>query len=96
MPCGTMTLRVEVGALVRAVVEIGDAHVGPVDVTGLRIHDDAMGRWQFVTMVLRSEPSGFIEWMRSPLSSRRNSRPDRVTVGTFVPAGVAVEVFDVI
>ncbi len=29
--------------------------------------------------VLRSDPSGFIEWMRSPLSSRRNSRPERTT-----------------
>ena len=27
---------VEVGALDRAVVEVGDAHVGPIDVTGLR------------------------------------------------------------
>ena len=34
---------VEVGALDRAVVEVGDAHVGPIDMTGLRIHDDAVG-----------------------------------------------------
>src|ERR1700722_16779198 len=37
------------------------------------------GRWQLVTMVFRSEPSGFIEWMRSPLNSRRNNLPERVT-----------------
>src|SRR5215475_7661621 len=36
------------------------------------------GRRQSVTMVLRSEPSGFIEWMRSPLNSRTNNRPERV------------------
>src|SRR6266700_335907 len=36
------------------------------------------GRWQSVTMVLRSEPSGFIESMRSPLNSSRNNRPERV------------------
>src|SRR6516225_8579900 len=34
-------------------------------------------------MVLRSEPSGFIEWMRSPLSSRTKSRPERVTPDAF-------------
>src|SRR5712671_4114508 len=33
------------------------------------------GRWQSVTMTLRSEPSGLIEWIRPPLSSRTNSRP---------------------
>src|SRR5579863_9108264 len=37
------------------------------------------GTWQPVTMVLRSDPSGFIEWMRSPLISRKNSRPERTT-----------------
>ena len=36
-------LAVEVGALDRAVVEVGDAHVGPIDMTSLRIHDDAVG-----------------------------------------------------
>ena len=35
---------VEVGALDRAVVEVGDAHVGPIDMTRLRIHDDAVGK----------------------------------------------------
>ena len=35
---------VEIGALDRTVVEVGNAHVGPVDVTGLRIHDDAVGK----------------------------------------------------
>ena len=34
---------VEVGALDRAVVERGNAHVGPIDVTSLHIHDDAVG-----------------------------------------------------
>ncbi len=34
---------VEVGALDRAVVEVGDTHVGPIDMTRLRIHDDAIG-----------------------------------------------------
>src|SRR5262245_5277783 len=36
------------------------------------------GRRQLVTMVLRSEPSGFIEWIRPPLNSRTNNRPERV------------------
>ena len=36
-------LAVEIGALDRAVVEVGDAHVGPIDMTCLRIHDDAVG-----------------------------------------------------
>src|SRR5262249_14001853 len=36
-------LAVEVGALDRAVVEIGDTHVGPIDVTCLGIHTDAVG-----------------------------------------------------
>ena len=35
---------VEVGALDRAVVEVGDTHVGPIDMTRLRIHDDAVGQ----------------------------------------------------
>ena len=35
---------VEVGALDRAVVEVGDTHVGPIDMTCLRIHDDAVGK----------------------------------------------------
>ena len=35
---------VEVGALDRAVVEAGDAHIGPVDMTGLNVHDDAVGK----------------------------------------------------
>ncbi|WP_347338803.1 hypothetical protein [Bradyrhizobium vignae] len=34
---------VEVGALDGPVVERGDAHVGPIDVTRLYIHDDAVG-----------------------------------------------------
>jgi hypothetical protein len=34
---------VEVGALDRAVVEVGDTHVGPIDVTRVRIYDDAIG-----------------------------------------------------
>jgi hypothetical protein len=38
-------------------------------------------RRQLVTMVLRFDPSGFMEWMRSPLSSRRNNRPELVAVG---------------
>src|SRR5580704_3335904 len=32
------------------------------------------GKWQFVTMVLRSEPSVFIECMRSALISRTKRR----------------------
>src|SRR5262249_23232682 len=46
-------------------------------------------------MVLRSEPSGFIEWMRSPLSSRTNSRPERVTSDEFfdLVAWIAVMIF---
>ena len=35
---------VEVGALDRAVVEVGNTHVGPIDMTRLRIHDDAVGQ----------------------------------------------------
>src|SRR5262249_47817408 len=35
---------VEVGALDRTVVERGHAHVGPIDVTGLDIHGDAVGQ----------------------------------------------------
>ena len=38
------------------------------------------GTWQPVTMVLRSDPPGFIEWLRSPLTSGRNSRPARTTL----------------
>jgi hypothetical protein len=34
---------VEIGALDRAVVEVGDAHIGPIDMTCLRVHDDAVG-----------------------------------------------------
>ena len=34
---------VEIGLLNRTVVEVGDAHVGPIDMTSLRIHDDAVG-----------------------------------------------------
>src|SRR5262245_6468625 len=34
---------VEVGSLDRAVIERGDTHVGPIDVTGLHIHGDAVG-----------------------------------------------------
>src|SRR3989442_11209876 len=41
------------------------------------------GRWQSVTMVLRSEPSGFIEGMQLPLNSSRNNRPDRVPPDEF-------------
>jgi hypothetical protein len=41
------------------------------------------GRWQSVTMVLRSDPSGFIERIRSPLSSRTNSRSERLTPDDF-------------
>jgi hypothetical protein len=33
---------VEIGALDRAVVEIGNAHVGPLDVASLRIDDDTV------------------------------------------------------
>ena len=33
---------VEIGALDRAVVEIGHAHVGPIDMASLRIHGDAV------------------------------------------------------
>jgi len=35
---------VEVGTLNRAVVEVGDTHVGPIDMSRLRIHDDAVGQ----------------------------------------------------
>src|SRR5215831_2458383 len=41
------------------------------------------GSWQSVTMVLRSDPSGFIEQIRSPLSSRTNSRSERLTPDDF-------------
>jgi len=34
---------------------------------------------QSVTMILRPDPSGFIEWIRSPLSSRANNCSARVT-----------------
>src|SRR5258708_39609430 len=34
---------VEVGPLDRTVVEVGHAHVGPINMTCLRIHDDAVG-----------------------------------------------------
>src|SRR5882724_11298203 len=33
------------------------------------------GRRQSLTMTLRSEPSGLIEWIRLPLTSRTKSRP---------------------
>src|SRR5579859_7936033 len=46
------------------------------------------GRWQSVTMVFRLDPSAFIEWMRSPLSSRTNRRPGRGAVEGSVMAGV--------
>ena len=77
-PCGTMNsaiAAVEVGALDRTVVQVGDAHIGPIDVTGIGVDDDAIGKWQSVTMTFRSEPSGPIEWMRPPLRSSTNSRP---------------------
>jgi hypothetical protein len=34
---------VDVGALDRAVVEAGDTHIGPIDISGVRIHDYAVG-----------------------------------------------------
>ena len=34
---------VEVGTLDRAVVKVGDAHIGPIDMSRLRIDDDAVG-----------------------------------------------------
>jgi hypothetical protein len=37
-------LAVDVGTLDGAVVKIRDAHVGPVDMTGLGIDDDAVGQ----------------------------------------------------
>ena len=36
-------LAVEVGALDRTVVQVGNTHVGPIDMTSLRVHDDAVG-----------------------------------------------------
>src|SRR5262245_33101343 len=36
---------VEVGAFDRAVVEVRNAHVGPIDVTCFDIDDDAVGEW---------------------------------------------------
>src|SRR6516162_219331 len=41
------------------------------------------GRWRSVTMVLRSDPSGFIERTRFPLRSRTNSRSERLTPDDF-------------
>ena len=37
-------LAVEVGALDRAVIQVRNAHVGPVDMAGLDIDDDAVGQ----------------------------------------------------
>jgi hypothetical protein len=34
---------VEIGALDRAVIEVGNAHVGPIDVARRHIHDNAVG-----------------------------------------------------
>jgi hypothetical protein len=76
--------------------------VAPLDQHDLGIGVQQRVRCKTAAMVLRSEPSGFIEWMRSPLSSRRNRRPDRVTDGAFVPdraagaTAIAVEVVDLI
>src|SRR6476661_5515695 len=33
------------------------------------------GRWQLLTMVFLSDPSGFIAWMQPAFSSRTNRRP---------------------
>ena len=46
-PCGTMTLRFLPSRSARSMepsFEAGDAHVGPVDMTGLDIDDDAVGK----------------------------------------------------
>jgi hypothetical protein len=37
-------LSVDVDALDRAVVQVGDPHVGPVDVTGFDVHHDTIGK----------------------------------------------------
>src|ERR1700693_32541 len=37
-------LAVEIGALDRSVIQVGGAHVGPVDMTGINIDDDAVGQ----------------------------------------------------
>jgi len=69
-------------------------------VTSLRIHDGAIGDVAICDDGLAVEPSGFIEWMRSPLSSRRNRRPDRVADDAFVSdraagaIGVAAQAVD--
>ena len=34
---------IDIGALDRAVVEVGDAHVGPINMARFHIHDDAVG-----------------------------------------------------
>ena len=63
-PCGTMTLRFPPSRSARSIepsFEVGDAHVGPVDMTGFDIDDDAVGKVAIGDDDLRSEPSGFIE-----------------------------------
>ena len=65
---------VEVGALDGAVIQIGDAHVGPVDVPVFDIDRDAIRHPALVDDDLAVGPSGFTENTRLPLSSRTNKR----------------------
>jgi len=43
LPGGFQVLAVEVGTLGRAVVAVGDARVGSINMTSVRIHDEAVG-----------------------------------------------------
>ena len=72
---------VEIGALDRAIVEIGHAHVGPIDMASLRIHGDSVRQMATGNDGLLSDPSGFITWMLPALSSRTNRRPAAAWTG---------------
>ena len=66
---------VEIGAFDGAVVQVRNAHVGPVDVPGFHVDRDAIGEPAIGDDDLRSEPSAFTERIRPTLASRKNNRP---------------------
>jgi hypothetical protein len=35
---------IQIGPLDRAIIEVGDTHIGPIEITSLGIHNDAVGQ----------------------------------------------------
>jgi len=58
---GYAILAIEISALDRTIVLVGHAHVGPVDVSGFNIDDDAIRTRAPLTMTFRSDPSALAE-----------------------------------